>query len=253
MEKSYEKYANQINGINQIWIDTVKQKADELTKEMANYHYYTEKGKHEIKQKRFADLKDIAQNLDNLIREGIRRFCSEYKIVLPEDGTDHAADIENALRIIDMLDFDMNVDNLKNILSPLRGSFRAMKTVTDVMRAKNDSALSGLNPDNRYSAEVMLMIDEFMGINSRVNDYLSVFGNIEQIIDALVGYGFECVSYDNAPVVQLMEQIPYSYLSCESWMNEAGEMYSELENQFTTLFTNHVPTDKGGCSVGCRM
>lgn len=230
MEKTFEKYANQINGINQIWINSVKQKADEITNDMANCRYYTEKGKSEIKTKKFADLKSVAKNLDNLVREGIRRFCQEYRIVLPEDGTDHAADIQNALRIIDMRGFDMNIDNLKNILSPLRGSFRAMKTITDVMRAKNDSAFSGLNPDNRYSSEVTMMIDEFMGINSRVNDYLSVFGNIEQIIDTTVGYGLECVSYDNAPVVQLMEQIPYSYLSCESWMNEAGEIYAELQD-----------------------
>lgn len=188
MEKSYEKYAHQINGINQLWIDTVKQKADEITKSMADWRYYTEEAKHKIKVKKFADLKSIAQNFDNLIREGVRRFCAEYKIALPEDGTDHTADIENALRIIDMLGFDMNVDNLKNILSPLRGSFRSIKTVTDVMRAKQESALSGLNPENSYSSEVMLMIDEFMGINTRINDYLSVYGSIEQIIDAPIGW-----------------------------------------------------------------
>jgi len=239
MNKKYESYAEQVKGLNHIWIDTVKEKADALTQNMTRWNILSEEGKQKLKSKEFEKLNTTGENLDKLVREAVKRFCAEYRIKLPEDGKEHGKDIENALRVIDMLGYNMNLDNLKNILSPLRGSYRSLKTVTDVMRVKQEAALA-----DHDSSEVINTLDEFMGINTQIREYLSLFTNVEQILDSKATYAFECTSYSNASVVTLMEQIPYSYLSCPDWMIEAGEMYAELEEQISALFTAHVPTDK---------
>jgi len=48
----------------------------------------------------------------------------------------------------------------------------------------------------------------------------------------------------NAPVTYIRDVIPYSFLACPDWMKEAGERYAVLEDQFSKLFTVHVPTDQ---------
>ena len=177
--------------------------------------------------------------MTGIVKETCKRFMNEFGIKLPEDGKDHAIDIQNALHIIDMFGTDLDVRNLNNLLTPLKGSFRNLKIIVDVIRTRDETAVV-----KHYSRDVMRVIDEVTGLNTSVYDYLDFIGNIQEIIDNPAGYGFEGDTVSNAPVTFIRETIPYSFMACPDWMKEAGEMYETLEEELNNLFKVHIPTDQ---------
>lgn len=243
--KDFKQYAEQVKGCNRLFEKAVKDAADNLTKITGDYRY-SEKGKEEKKKEALADLNATADNMTAVFKEAVTKFCSDFAVVLPEDGKDHTKDIENALRIIDMLGFSLDEKNLANAVNPLRGSFRSMKTICDLLEAKNENGLAAVAGEG-YKPEIMRAMLDYMGINTRVNDYLHIFENIESIVapdNTGDKYRFNVTSFSNAPVVTISPQISYNMLACADWMQEAGAMYADLEGEFSSLFTNHIATDK---------
>lgn len=237
MEKNYEIYATQVQGCNKLFTDEVKRIADECTKVMGDFRY-SEQGKEEKKREHFAALNAIADNLSRVCKEAIRHFCDDFRVSLPEDGKDHSRDIENALKIIELLGVNLDVQNFQNIMNPLRGSFRSMKVIADLLEAKNKG---GAN----YDSAIMKKLYEYMGGNGRVFDYLHIFEIIESIIGSTGDrYGFSVTSYGNASVIRIQERIPYDFLACADWMKQAGKEYAALEEEFSDVFKTHIPTDR---------
>ncbi len=242
MEKNFEKYAVQVKGLNTLFSESVKRVADELNEKLTDWRL-SERGREEQRQKKVDELNAICENMTNVFREAVKHFLTDYAIGLPDDGEDHSKDIENALRVVEMLGFDLDVKNFDNIITPLRGNYRAMKTVLDVMRVKNESGLSGIAMQH-YSNDVMNKLDEYTGINTRVTDFLEIMDNIADIVDSPIGYRYEYNRFSNTTVIEIVDIIPYSFLSCADWMIEAGEMYAQLEEGFAALFRKHTPTDR---------
>lgn len=244
MPKKYEEFAVQVTGCNTLFQGEVKRQADTLNKINADWRY-SPKGKEEQKKKVFDELQASADHLTKVFKEACSRFMAEYGITLPEDNKDHSLDIQNALKIIDLLGFDLDEKNVTNILNPLKGSFKNLKTILDVIRAKDQNeSFVAAGVKNHYSPEVMRVIDEVSGLNTDVYEYIEFIGNIQDIIDNPAGYRFEAETVSNAPVTVIRDYIPYSFLACGDWMKEAGERYAILENQFSSLFKVHIPTDQ---------
>lgn len=244
MPKKYEEFAAQVTGCHSLFQSEVKKQADALNKINADWRW-SPKGKEEQKQKVFDSLQASADNMTAVVKEACKRFLAEYGITLPEDNKDHSIDIQNALKIIDLLGFDLDVKNLNNILNPLKGSFRNIKTIVDVIRAKDHNGqpeVAGVKL--HYSPDVLRTLDEVSGLNTSVYDYLDFISNIQEIIDNPAGYRFEADTVGNAPVTYIRDVIPYSFLACPDWMKEAGEKYAVLENQFSGIFKVHIPTDQ---------
>lgn len=242
MKKNFEKYVAQVKGLNNLFSESVKRISEELNAKLTDWRL-SEKGREEQRQKKIEELNAVCENMSNVFREAVRHFLTDYEISLPDDGEDHSKDIENALRVIEMLSFDLDTRNIDNILNPLRGNFRAMKTVLDVMRVKNESGLSGLAAKG-YRTEVMNKLMEYTGTNNRVNDFLEIMDNIGDILESPIGYRFEYGHMSNATVIEIVDIVPYSYLSCADWMKDAGELYAQLEKEFASLFDKHTPTDR---------
>lgn len=238
MPKKYEEFAAQVTGCNTLFQNEVKRKADELNKIDADWRY-SPKGKQEKKEAIFDELKKTADNISGVVREACKRFMAEYGIKLPDDKKDHSIDIQNALQIIDMLGFNLDEKNLNNILNPLKGSFRNMKTVIDLIRTKDQTSSVA-----HYAPGVITLIDEASALNTSVYDYLDFVGNIQEIIDNPNGYGFERESISNGSITYIRDVIPYPIMACPDWMKQAGEMYAVLENQFSDIFNAHIPTDQ---------
>lgn len=244
MPKKYEEFAAQVTGCHTLYQGEVKKYNDTLNKINADWRW-SPKGKEEKKEAILAELQTTADNMTKLVKEACKRFMAEYGISLPEDNKDHSIDIQNALKIIDLLGFDLDVKNLNNILNPLKGSFRNMKTIVDVIRAKDHNGQPEVpGVKLHYTPDVLRTLDEVSGLNTSVYDYLDFISNIQEIIDNPAGYRFEADSVGNAPVTFIQDVIPYSFLACPDWMKEAGEMYAVLENQFTGIFKTHIPTDQ---------
>ena len=238
-EKKYLKYAEQIEGCNRLFDDEVARVADSITQTISDWRL-SERGKEQKKKDSFAALNKTAEMIAKIAKKSVADFCNDYAIDLPEDGADHSKDIENGLKIIDMLGFNLDVVNLANVMNPLLGSFRSTKTIVDLMLTKGKAS-----SEVGYSPEVISKLYEYTGINSKVGDYLNLFNNICDILKNPYDiYRFEVTSRSNATLVTLQPIIPYDLLACSDWMRKCGSEYAALESEFSSLFTSHVPTDR---------
>lgn len=244
MIKSYEKYASQVKGFNAIFQETIKKKAQEINEKSSDWRL-SPSGKQDAVKKIFDEISLICENMNNAFYEAVKGFCAEYVIVLPDDKKDHSTDIENALRVIEILGYNLDEKNLKNILEPLKGNYKALKTVLDVMRVKNETGLSGfVAADNHYNGDVMQIIDEYSGINTSVSDLFMTMENIEAIPENKTGYGFDAGQVGDSTIFVVTDKIPYSFLACSDWMIEAGRGYESLQKELSTLFDTTPQPDK---------
>lgn len=184
-------------------------------------------------------MDEICSNMNNVFHEAIQHFCNDYAISLPSDGKDHSMDIQNALRIIQILGNSMDERNLNNIIEPLKGDYKALKTVLDVMRAKNDSLAAGLaGMENRYNPTVTRIIDDYSGVNTYISDFRDTMDNIEAIRNSQAGYRYELEKLSNSPFYVVRDIIPYAHLACADWMTEAGMAYDHVQGEITGLYSS---------------
>ena len=221
--KNFEDYAKRVETFNSVFEGTVKEAADKMTKVSGDWRF-SEKGKAEKKKELIAELNTNASNLTDIFKGAVKAFCDDFSIQLPEDGADHGKDIENALRVIDMLGFSLDEKNLANIVEPLKGSFRSMKMIFDIIDTKQKSALE--NGSSGFSTDVVSKLYNLKTVSENPGS----------------GYRFTITSYPNAPVTRIQAAIPYEFLACADWMREVGEQYADLEGEFSSLFKDHVQT-----------
>ena len=239
-DKNVEQYATRIEEYNRLFEERVTEAANEATKIMSDWRY-SESYRLKKKQEVIKYLSAEAENISKIFRETVNRFCDDFKIVLPEDGKDHKQEIENALKVIDMLGYSLTESILSEIIRPLRGSFRNMRLILNILEAKNhDMAIAA---GEGYSHDVIKRIHEFGGISSSVGEYLDLFECVGDIVEANgADYGFDEIDVSNAKVVEIIPRIPYSFLSCAGWMRQLAQMYGRLEKEFSDLFSDHIPT-----------
>ncbi|MBQ9252751.1 MAG: hypothetical protein IJ188_08960 [Clostridia bacterium] len=236
--KDYKKYAIQARGLNSMWPDELKKKIDQLNQSLSDWRL-SPYAKEEKRKEVYKELQSTCDNMNKLYREILKRFLEDFAIHVPEDGKDHSTDIQNALKVIDMLGFDLDAANFRNIITPLKGSYKNMKMILDVISAKK-----GITSDLQYSHEITQLVDEYFGPYTIAGDYLELIDRINDAISSPIGYRFEAYTIDNSYLVTAEEFIPYSFLSCPDWIEEAGKMYSVLEGKLTSLYDGHVPTDE---------
>ncbi|MFR9113677.1 MAG: hypothetical protein ACLVJ7_18360 [Acutalibacteraceae bacterium] len=240
MERTYESYAARAEAIIKNFQDKVKE-AQETGCEMMLDWRFTPEGKNENLKGVKADLQEKADNLTELFRENARKFCNEYKVTLPNDGKSHTEDVANALKVIDMVGFKLTPDILKSIMEPLKHSYTNMKMIHDVIYAKGNVPEAGLAGIG-YDKAIYETLIEYMGINTSAVEYLDRLKEVEDI-ENIPGFKFSVEPFTNATPFIIVPNIPYEYYAVPETMKELGEMYATLENEFSELFTKHIPTD----------
>ena len=240
MERTYESYAARAEAIIKNFQDKVKE-AQETGCEMMLDWRFTPEGKNENLKGVKADLQEKADNLTKLFRENARKFCNEYKVTLPNDGKSHTEDVANALKVIDVVGFKLTPDILKSIMEPLKHSYTNMKMIHDVIYAKGNVPEAGLAGIG-YDKAIYETLIEYMGINTSAVEYLDRLKEVEDI-ENIPGFKFSVEPFTNATPFIIVPNIPYEYYAVPETMKELGEMYATLENEFSELFTKHIPTD----------
>lgn len=238
--KDVEQYATRIEEYNRLFEERVTEAANEATKAISDWRY-SEEYRLKKKQEIIKHLVAEGENISKIFRETVNKFCDDFRIVLPEDGKDHKQEIENALKVIDMLGYSITESILSEIIRPLRGSFRNMKLILNILEAKNNGLANAAGEG--YSPDIIKRMYEFSGISSSVGEYLDLFERVEEIINVNgTGYGFEEIKMSDYGVVEIVSRIPYSFLSCAGWMRQLAQMYGRLEKEFADMFTGHIPT-----------
>lgn len=241
MERKYENSANVVRYMIGEAEQKIKEAAETATKVMNDWRFSPE-GKEQSKKDIFDELNTTLEHEMNLIRDAASDFCNNYRVKLPEDQKDHSTDIANALKVIDMMGYNMTVDVLKTILEPIKNSYKNMKMIGDIMTAKQKN---GNGAGVGYSYDVMDTLLTYMGVNTSIIDYLD---KVKEIEDVATNPGwklrFRVMSYPNATLVQLAPDISYRIVTLPDAIIAAGEMYAQLETEFSDLFKEHIPTDE---------
>lgn len=240
MERTYESYAARAEAIIKNFQDKAKE-AQETGCEMMLDWRYSPEGKVENLKGIKTDLQEKADNFTKLFRENARKFCNEYKVTLPNDGKSHTEDVANALKVIDMVGFKLTPDILKSIMEPLKHSYTNMKMIHDVIYAKGNVPEAGLAGIG-YDKAIYETLIEYMGINTSAVEYLDRLKEVEDI-ENIPGFRFSVEPFTNATPFIIVPNIPYEYYAVPETMQELGKMYATLENEFSELFTKHIPTD----------
>lgn len=240
MERKYEVTAQAVQGVIASYEADVKEAEDAANKVMADWRF-SASGKENAKQNLYKELQERADKYMNLIREAAKDFCDTYRIKLPSDNKDHSMDIANALKMIDMLGYNLTAETLKTVLEPIKNSYKHMKMIADVLEAKN----KGITADFvHYDPAVITTMYEWLGVNTKVFEYLDAFREVEEICTTeRIKLYAATNSYGNASLVSLTPQIPYEIFALPDAMIRAGKMYAELESEFSELFKVHTPTD----------
>lgn len=240
MERTYERYAATAETIIKNFEDAVEETQKTGCEIMLDWRF-TPEGKSENLKGIKADLQEKADNLTKLFRENARKFCNEYKVTLPNDGKSHTEDVANALKVIDMVGFKLTPDILKSIMEPLKHSYTNMKMIHDVIYVKGNVPEAGLAGIG-YDEAIYETLIEYMGINTSAVEYLDRLKEVEDI-ENIPGFKFSVSMYGGATPVIITPDVPYFYLTLPDTMKELGKMYATLENEFSELFTRHIPTD----------
>ena len=238
MERTYESYVARTEAIIKNFEDEVKEAQETGCEMMVDWRYSAEGRIDNIKNLKVG-LQEKADNLTKSFKENARKFCNEYKVALPNDGKAHTEDVANALKVIDMVGFKLTPDILKSIMEPLKHSYTNMKLINDVITAKGNNAIvEGIG----YDEAIYKTLFEYMGVNTSAIEYLNKLKEVEDI-ENIPGFSFSVSMYGGATPVIITPDVPYFYLTLPDTMKELGKMYATLENEFSELFTKHIPTD----------
>lgn len=240
MERTYESYVARAEAIIKNFQDKAKEAQETGCEMMVDWRYSPEGRIDNIKNLKVG-LQEKADNLTKLFRKNARGFCDEYKVTLPNDGKSHTEDVANALKVIDMVGFKLTPDILKSIMEPLKHSYTNMKMIHDVIYAKGNVPEAGLAGIG-YDKAIYETLIEYMGINTSAVEYLDRLKEVEDI-ENIPGFKFSVEPFTNATPFIIVPNIPYEYYAVPETMKELGKMYATLENEFSELFTKHIPTD----------
>ena len=141
-----------------------------------------------------------------------------------------------------MVGFKLTPDTLKSIMEPLKHSYTNMKLIHDVICAKGDVPVDVGSAGLGYDGAIYETLIEYMGINTSAVEYLDKLKEVEDI-ENINGFKFSIEPFTNATPIIIVPNISYEYYAVPDTMKELGKMYATLENEFSELFTKHIPTD----------
>ncbi len=111
-------------------------KIENRANEIAVNKRFSDYGKQEAISNLKSSLAELNTSFSDSVRGLVKEFCKEFSISFKEDNADHAADIANALKVIEMCGTGLTADLFRQMLEPLKGSYKALKVINDVLVVK---------------------------------------------------------------------------------------------------------------------
>ena len=230
-EKLYESCAKQV----QVIIGQHRDKANEISQTLQKINAdprYSQMGKDELVGKLREELNTLNKSKTSELKDVVRSFCSQYQIIHVNDDAD-AQLIANALKVIDMCGYNLTAELLQSVIEPLKNSYTSLKMIRSLLIAKSDDA--GL----RYTPQVMLLMDEYIGVNADIISYEDAFSSVESVLDMpeLVSAGI-CgePDYNNGTINRLIDATRYDVLCLGDNMMKVGKLYDDVYLKYPRLF-----------------
>lgn len=235
MKKSYDEYKEKMLiffGAHREEATKIENRANEIavSKLLSDY------GRQEAISKLKAELDKINRDFSDSVRGLVKKFCKEFSVSFKEDNADHAADIANALKVIEMCGTGLTGDLFRQMLEPLKGSYKALKVINDVLIVKwSNPATAAL-----YAPEISTIISDYMGSNAEINEYVDRLKEIETVSDYPQLSEFEIVNtaFNGVFHFEVRNKTRYSVGVLPDEMVAVGKMYEELAMKYPLMFAN---------------
>ena len=241
MKKSYEEYKDKML----IFFGAHREEATKIEKranEIAVNKLLSDYGRQEAITKLKSELETLNATFSDSVRGLVKKFCKEFRVSFKEDNVNHATDIANALKVIEMCGTGLTADLLRSVLEPLKGSYKALKVINDVLIVKwSNPATAAL-----YAPEINTIISDYMGSNAEINEYVDRLKEIEAVSDYPQLSEFEIVNtaFNGALHFEIRNKISYSVGVLPDEMVAVGKLYEKLAMKYPLMFANYIPTQE---------
>jgi hypothetical protein len=233
-EKLYETCAKQV----QIIINQHRSEVDKIGQAVQKINAdprYSQLGKDELIKKLRDELNELNRTKSDELKEVVRTFCNQYQVVHTDDGKADAQVIANALKVIEMSGYNLTVDLLRSVVEPLKNSYTSLKMIRSLLAAKNENLAVGYTPD------VLILMDEYIGVNGEIIAYEDTFASVKAVLDMdmtkLVSAGMVGIPEFNGQVIpRLIDFTSYSVLCLGDNMMKVGKLYDSVYLEYPRLF-----------------
>lgn len=239
MKKTYQEYKEKMIAFFAAHREAVIKGENSVNKIAVDKRFTEDYRMELIKEFRDAITKENAEWSD-AIRGLVKQFCKEFSISFKEDNTDHAADIANALKVIEMCGENVPADLFRSVIEPLKGSYKALKIVNDVLVVKWSNAATA----KAYEPKIRDIISDYMGSTAEINEYMERLKEIEAVADypVLSEYGLVNTAVNGAFRFEVQNKTRYSVDSLPHEIETVGKMYEELAMKYPLMFSKYEPT-----------
>lgn len=101
---------------------------------------FSEKGKADAIAKMKAELNKLNNENRDHLKNLITEFCKEMKLKFQDDGKDHAAEVANALKVIDMIGIpEITPDIVSSLVKPFQNAYDSLKIIYDLFKVKSEN------------------------------------------------------------------------------------------------------------------
>lgn len=126
-----------------------------------------------------AALKQSAQKRVDNIKAIVEKLWAACPIDVPNDGKNHAIEVNNALLAINILGANINAENLIGVLDPIRGSYADIKLVGNILRNKISTSHESYNP------QILPLIEKYMMLDNGIGEFSERKAQIVGVVDQL--------------------------------------------------------------------
>lgn len=245
MKKSYEEYKEKMLiflGAHREEATKIENRANELAVSEQFNKMFSDYARQQAITNLKSELEELNDSFSDSVRDLVKKFCKEFSVSFKEDNADHTADIANALKVIEMCGTGLTGDLLRLVIEPLKGSYKALKVINDVLAVKwrNTATVAS------YAPEIRNIISDYMGSNDEINQYVNLLKEIEAVADypQLSKYEIVNTAYNGAFHFEVHNKTSYAVDILPDEMVAIGKRYETLAMKYPLMFANYIPTQE---------
>lgn len=234
MKLYYETSANTVKRVLKRFVEEIAEYRELFAKIDLDTRY-TPEGKQEFIDGLKKDLNTLCDNYTKTLKTLIGGFCDYMKVELPEDDVDHDAALANALKIIEMMGYNLTPEIMREAIAPLKASAKKIGLIANMIHAKNN----GLG--DHYDPEILAVLDELVAEFGKFDlpDYLNDYENIYALLDSNSLFNYRI--FKSGPWVhEIQDDLSYDVLGLSESMIRLGQMYSQFSVDYPQYFTKSM-------------
>lgn len=234
-EKLYETCAKQVQLVIRQHRDEANKIGQAVQKINAD-QMYSQMGKEKLLLNLRSELKALNKSKTDELKEVVKEFCNQYQVIHTDDGKADSQTIANALKVIEMTGYNLTVELLRGVVEPLKNSYTSLKMIRSLLGTKD---AAGKEIGLGYSADILVTMDEYIGVNAEIIAYEDTFILVKEVLDMpelVTASIYGEPDYNGGIINRLIDRTPYSVLCLGDNMMKVGKLYDTVYLEYPRLF-----------------